>query len=418
MSTFPATASGGFRYLSVIFIVPFLLLLTPLGAQEMPMEDAAGLETGFQSTMSIGLNTGTHALYGADVTLGILKPVNFRISYNSIRASLSDFSVDAGTLGVDGQTLLIDSDINLSTIGFLVDFPFTRSKKLRLMAGAMFELDNSITIAGRFTESIFINDFELTPERLGSIGSTYRTESSIYPYLGLGFGRSLAANKLTFAFEAGVYMRGKPAITVQSDGVLAGNEANGPVLSNNLESLQFHPSIGIRLAYGFALGSPKSKETTQDDLMEPEKEAPDEAPLITEDMREAPMEEEEAEKPSRKNRKEEAEEIVEAPAQQPATPAKPVTPYLSLKGQVVDSGDGNNLPYVILDMYKVLPDGQKQKALSQRYPGGSFDIALERGATYEIRLQHYLYTDTVVTIQADSDPSKAEETRSFTMNQQ
>ena len=130
------------------------------------------------------------------------------------------------------------------------------------------------------------------------------------------------------------------------------------------------------------------------------------------------MEEEEAEKPSRRNRKEEAEEIVEAPAQQPATPAKPVTPYLSLKGQVVDSGDGNNLPYVMLDMYKVLPDGQKQKALSQRYPGGSFDIALERGATYEIRLQHYLYTDTVVTIQADSDPSKAEETRSFTMNQQ
>lgn len=380
------------------------------------MEDAANLEpTGFQPAMSIGLNTGTHALYGADVTFGILKPINFRISYNSIRASLSDFSLDAGILGVGGQTLLIDSDVNLSTIGFLVDFPFTRSKKLRLMAGAMFELDNHITIAGRFTESIFINDFELTPERLGSIGSTYRTESSIYPYLGLGFGRSLAANKLTFAFEAGVYMRGKPAITVQSDGVLAGNEANGPVLSNNLESLQFHPSIGVRLAYGFALGGPKAKGPMQDDLMGPEKEAPYEVPLITEDMREAPKEEEE--KPSQKNRKKE-ENVVEASVQQPATPAKPVTPYLSLKGKVIDSGDGNNLPYVILDLYKVLPDGQKQKALSQRYPGGSFDIFLERGATYEIRLQHYLYADSVVTIQADSDPSKAEETRSFSMNQQ
>ncbi len=417
MSTFPATASGGFRYLSVMIVVPFLLLLSPLGAQEVPMEDATTPnQSGFQPAMSIGLNTGTHALYGADVTLGILKPVNFRISYNSIRASLSDFSVDAGTLGIDGQTLLIDTDVNLSTIGFLVDFPFTRSKKLRLMAGAMFELDNHITIAGRFTESIFINDFELTPERLGSIGSTYRTESSIYPYLGLGFGRSLAANKLTFAFEAGVYMRGKPAITVQSDGVLAGNEANGPVLSNNLESLQFHPSIGFRLAYGFALGSPNSKDAMEEEeLMEPREEATDEAPLITEEMREAPAEE--AEKPSRRNRKQE-EEIAETPAEQPATPAKPVTPYLSLKGQVVDSGNGNNLPYVIIDLYKVLPNGQKQKALSQRYPGGSFNISLERGATYELRLQHYLYMDNVITIQADSDPSKAEEMRSFTMNQQ
>jgi len=418
MSTFPATASGGFRYLSVMIVVPFLLLLTPLRAQVMPMEDATNpQQTGFQPAMSIGLNTGTHALYGADVTLGILKPVNFRISYNSIRASLSDFSLDAGTLGIDGQTLLIDSDINLSTIGFLVDFPFTRSKKLRLMAGAMFELDNNITIAGRFTESIFINDFELTPDRLGSIGSTYRTESSIYPYLGLGFGRSLAANKLTFAFEAGVYMRGKPAITVQSDGVLAGNEANGPILSDNLQSLQFHPSIGIRLAYGFALGNPKSSDPTEEDpMMGPEQEeVADQAPLITDEMREAPKEEE---KPKRRDQREQEEEIAEAPIEQPATTGKPVTPYLSLNGQVIDSGTGNNLPYVILDLYKVLPDGQKQKALSQRYPGGSFTIYLERGATYEIRLQHYLYMDSVVTIQADADPSKAEDSRSFTMNQQ
>jgi len=417
MNTLPAIATGSIRFLTVLIVVPFLLLLTPVAAQEVPMEDATNPQpTGFQPAMSIGLNTGTHALYGADITLGILKPVNFRISYNSIRASLSDFSVDAGTLGIDGQTLLIDSDINLSTIGFLIDFPFTRSKKLRLMAGAMFEMDNHITLAGRFTESIFINDFELSPERLGSIGTTYRTESSIYPYLGLGFGRSLAANKLTFAFEAGVYMRGKPAISVESDGVLSGNEANGPILSDNLESLQFHPSIGVRLAYGFALGSPKTKdEMEEESIMEPEEETSDETPLITEEMQDAPEEEEE--KPSRRERKQ-REEIVEAPAEQPATPNKPVTPYLTLKGQAIDSGNGNNVPYVILDLYKVLPDGQKQKALSQRYPGGSFNISLERGATYEIRLQHYLYMDNVVTIQADSDPSKAEEMRSFTMNQQ
>lgn len=375
----------------LVWMVCFVMT-SGLYAQNTPMDKTSSEQKpSFQPAISIGLNTGTHALWGVDATIGVLEAVNFRLSYNSVQANLSDFTLDAGNLGLNNQSLNLDADLNLSTLGFLVDWPFTRKRNLRLMAGAMVELDNRVAVTGRFQESIFINDYELTPDRLGQIGTTYRTKSSIYPYLGVGFGRSVAANRLTFAFEAGVYMRGEPEFTVESTGVLAGNEANGPVLSNNLSSLQWHPSIGFRLGYSIGIKKEPVDSTRLDPLPVQPKED-----IIAEDE---PMPQEQE------------PQVVQAPV-------KPKTPFLAMQGQVVDTATGENLSFVIVDMYQVMPDGSKQKALSQRYPGGVFRIDLQRGATYELRISNYQYMENVVTIQADTDPQKTEVTRSFTLNRQ
>ncbi|NRB63550.1 MAG: hypothetical protein HRU40_11105 [Saprospiraceae bacterium] len=395
---------------TLVFALCFSLFSVSIIAQEFSMDDqSSDMDSGFHPAISIGLSTGTHAIIGGDVTIGFLEAVNFRISYNRIRASLSDFSIDAAEFGVSDQTLVLDTDFNLSTLGFLVDYPITKSKKVRVMAGAMLELDNFITISGRFSDNIIINDFVLTPERLGTIGGTYRTKSSIYPYLGMGLGHSLAANKLTFSFEAGVYLRGKPQITVESSGVLGGNEGNGAVLSNNLEAWQWHPSIGIRLAYGFHVGKKREKKPK---------------------VEEGPMTEDESiisaiqENPEPKKRRSKKEKTTEPNAtsstQEAETMAKPTAPvsrFLALKGQAIDGSTGNNLPYIVVDLYKVISGGQKQKALSQRYPGGKFAIDLERGVTYEIVLTHYLYMDNVTTITADADPALSTTTKTFTLNQ-
>jgi len=348
-------------------------------------------KSAFQPAISIGLNTGTHALWGVDATLGLLEAVNVRLSYNNIRGNLSDFTIDAGSLGLNGQSLNLDADLNLSTLGFLIDWPFTRKKNLRLMAGAMVELNNRVALTGRFQESIFINDYELTPDRLGQITTTYRTESSIYPYLGLGIGRSVAANRLTFAFEAGVYLRGKPEFTIESTGVLAGNAANGPVLSDNLSSLQWHPSIGFRLGYGIGI----KKQAVDTTRLDPLPVQPQEDIIAEED----PMP------------KEKEPTVV-------SKPVEPKTPFLTMRGQVVDAATGENLPFVIIDMFQVMPDGRKQKVLYNRYPGGTFQIDLQRGADYEIRLSSYQYMESVVTLRADSDPQRAEVSRSFVLNKQ
>lgn len=369
------------------------LFMTPgLYAQNKPMNETPSEQaSSFQPAISLGLNTGTHALWGVDATIGVLEAVNFRLSYNDVRANLSDFTIDAGSLGLNDQSLNLDADLNLSTLGFLVDWPFTRKRNLRLMAGAMVELNNRVAISGRFQESIFINDYELTPDRLGQIGTTYRTKSSIYPYLGLGLGRSVVANRLTFAFEAGVYMRGQPEFSVESTGVFAGNEANGPVLSDNLSSLQWHPSIGFRLGYGIGLKKQAVDSTRLDPLPVQPKED------LVADTEPMPKEQEPKVIPR---------------------PVKPQTPFLALQGQALDAATGENLPFVLIDMYQVMPDGSKKRVLSQRYPGGTFRIDLQRGATYELRVSNYQYMDNVVTIQADADPQKTEVTRSFTLNKQ
>lgn len=372
-------------------IALFLVFILPVYLDAQDMEDSApptASSDAFQPAISVGLNSGTHAIWGVDVTLGLVEAVNFRLAYNRIRANLSDFSVDAESLGINNQSLLLDADMDLSTFSLLVDWPFTRNKRFRLMAGAMFELNNFITLDGRFSESLFINDYELTPDRLGRVTTTYQTESLIYPYLGLGFGRSLMANRITFAFEAGVYLRGQPQISVASTGVLAGNEGVGPVLSDNLSSLQWHPSVGFRLGYSFGL---KKQPVDSTRLAEMPAQPQEDRGLTEETPQEV------------------------APQEVPV-PVSPKTPFLSFKGQVLDAATAEPVPYVELELFKILDNGTRQKALTQRYPGGNFRIDLERGARYELTLSHYEYMDKTVTIEADSDPNSVEVMKSYTLN--
>jgi hypothetical protein len=230
------------------FVFAFYFSTAPTGivhgqASTAPATDPPA--STFQPAMSIGLSSGTHAFFGVDATLRVLKPVNFRISYNRMRMDVEGISFNASSLGFSGQSLILSSDLDLSTLGLIAELPIGAKRSFRLMGGLMINLNNYINVNGEFAEGVAVNDYELTPERIGTINVNYTTGSAVYPYFGLGFGRSLGVRHLSFALEAGAMVRGRPDIQFNSTGLLSDNAQNGPVLSENFKNVRVHPSVGF-----------------------------------------------------------------------------------------------------------------------------------------------------------------------------
>lgn len=340
-----------------------VLSTTCLLAQPEPVPDAPA-EAPFQPAVSVGLSTGSHAFFGADATLRLIKPVDFRIGYNRMRAQVGGLNLDASTLGFSGQNLILDSELNLSTLSLLADFPVNQRETFRLLGGVMINLDNYINVKGRFAEGVALNDYVIPPERVGIIDINYTTGAAVYPFFGLGFGRSVAARRLSFALETGVMLRGRPNIEFESTGLLHDNAHNGPVLSENFKSVRVHPAVSLRLAY--RINAPKRWLAPR-----PGAASPTEAPAATTPAEEVPQ------APTAKE---------EPPAE--ATPAPPAnnSPYVVLRGVAIDANTKTPLERIYIDLYEVKAGGAKSLARTGPYPSAQFTLGLEPGSTYELKI--------------------------------
>lgn len=318
----------------------------------------------FQPALSIGLSSGTHAFVGADVTLGLFERIQFRIAYNRLKANPNSFTINASTFGFQDQELLLDTDVNLSTLGLLADFPLNPSRNIRLMGGIMVNLNNKVTVTGQFQEGITLNDYVLPPERIGQVTGQYTTNSAVYPYLGFGFGRSIAEQRLSFNFEAGAFLRGRPTIDVSSTGLLQDNSHNGPILSENFSSLRLHPSLSLRLAYRINVPAQLMGKSAA------------EMPMPTETEIEQPQE---------------APQAPQAPAAKPSSGPSPM--YIVLQGSTTDALSGNSVSGVYLDLYLVAEDGSKSLERTGRYPKGEFIVGLKPNHNYELLLTAEGYHD-------------------------
>lgn len=325
----------------------------------------------FQPALSIGLSSGTHAFIGADVTLGLFERIQFRIAYNRLKANPNSFTINAATFGFKDQELLLDTDVNLSTLGLLADVPLNPSRNIRLMGGLMVNLNNNITVTGQFQEGITLNDYVLPPERIGQVTGQYTTNSAVYPYLGFGFGRSIAEQRLSFNFEAGAFLRGRPTIDFSSTGLLQDNSHNGPILSENFSSLRLHPSLSLRLAYRINVPaqlmgrSPAEMPMPAEAEIESEIEQPQEAP--------------------------QAPQAPQAPAAKPSSGQSPM--YIVLQGSTTDALSGNSVSGVYLDLYLIAEDGSRSLERTGRYPKGAFIVGLKPGHNYELLLTAEGYHD-------------------------
>ena len=340
-------------------------------------------------SFSIGLSAGTHALGSADLTVQVFDRFNVKMAYAYLQFTFDDFRINAASLGFPNRTLLIDSDLSLSTFGLLGEYMPSASKKIRIVGGIISGFNNAIEVSMRFRDGTRLNDYTITPEQIGTLKATYKTQSSIYPYFGVGLWETVSSRKISLSADIGVFYRGRPVIEVESDGLIANNEHLGPVLEDSFKAWQWHPNISLRLAYNIHLG--KGREVPIGDGFYTDVELPEERKTETNGGKEA-TEEVATTAPSVE------EEPAPAPVEPPVPELEEDDPYISFIGTAVNKSTSETLDYIYIHVYLRPETGPRELVRTGRFLNGQFNISLEKGKSYEFNLEHHLFKKQVIQI--------------------
>lgn len=140
--------------------------------------------------------------------------------------------------------------------GFTVAADYYLFKYLYLTAGVMksnLKIDASIQSA----ETVKIGDIYYTPEEMGEIQFSAVPTGSVLPFVGVGFGRNIAAKKgLSLNLELGAAFAKSYEVSVTGTKYFKGNNENKSIdkLNNALRNVSWSgliPSIKIGLSYRF-----------------------------------------------------------------------------------------------------------------------------------------------------------------------
>lgn len=196
--------------------------------------------------IALGVKGGTTGI-GGEVTVGLIKNLNFRTGYNFF-----NYDGNATESGID-----YDYKLKLRTLPLLLDLhPFN---------GGF-----------RVTSGIFINNNEVTgsAQPSGSTidigGSTYNVSDigtldakidfrTIAPYLGIGWGNAVGKNsRLTISIDAGVMFQGTPNVSLHpskdTSAIPGFNESldkETADLKDDVKDLRYYPVVSLGLAYKF-----------------------------------------------------------------------------------------------------------------------------------------------------------------------
>jgi len=144
-----------------------------------------------------------------------------------------------------------DGSLNYTTIGsisLILDWHFARN--VHLSGGILYNM-SVLEIESVPTEPQTVGEIEVSPETIGSL--YYKlTPNEICPYLGIGFGRSIARSKVvSFNFDLGAVYQGSPKVTLEATGMVAptANEEQRQLLEDNVQDFKFFPFVNFQLSF-------------------------------------------------------------------------------------------------------------------------------------------------------------------------
>lgn len=369
-------------------IILLLLLATPLLGQDGAFEITT-TPTRYRKAIGIGLSAGTNAIAGLDLTFDFIPKFNFRLAYNRLQFDINTFTIETADFGVSDQTILADLTSNLSSIAVLADYGINERENIRIIAGLYVGLDNAIQLSGAAEQSLQFNDYEIPAEDVGTLQIAYASDLPVFPYLGIGIGRSVPFRRLNANLEIGAFYRGSPQINVTGTGLLAANEVNSTPLSENLSSFQFHPSVAVRIAYRIDVGKRKAKKENS---------------LLNEFLTDLPSDNEEAEPQNKPQNEPRTPERNTAPIERPSIPGT-ADEYQTFKGFVVDADSGMPIDFFNMDIRLVKEDGSLELVRTGRYQFGRFAASLVTKQTYEFQILRTGYQSLYLRVPHDSGKS-------------
>lgn len=156
--------------------------------------------------LGLGAKIGTTGL-GADVTFGILPRLNLRGGGN-----FGSFSFK-----MKFEDIKYDLDVDMVTFPLMLDFhPFANN--FRITAGVYFNSSFEADLKATPSKVVQIGHHSYPAEVIGNLKGKAEADSSISPFLGIGYGNAVGRNqKWTLFMEAGVMFHSY-SVDLTSDG--------------------------------------------------------------------------------------------------------------------------------------------------------------------------------------------------------
>lgn len=199
---------------------------------------------------AVSLSAGTTGA-GLHLTTKFTDSVNFRFGLNGYSHDMTETTDDA----------TYDINAKLQTVDALVDY-HPLSGGFRLTGGLMYngnELDARATPTGAGTYTF--NGQTYTAASAGDVTGTLEF-NKIAPYVGIGFGNAVAADKgWGFTADLGVMFMGSPKINLTSNNCTAGAticgelardlEAENAQLRDDAKDFRYYPVARVGVTYKF-----------------------------------------------------------------------------------------------------------------------------------------------------------------------
>jgi hypothetical protein len=225
----------------------FLLLAIPVfngysqkETSGSPFKDSP--EFDWNTRWGIGLKTGLNGI-GLDVVKGISNRLNARIGYSWLTIPYSTIQ------NLEGYNLQADAKVTLGGANLLIDYyPI----KVVHLTGGLILNRTLVGVNVKSLSSFLYGDITIPAEDVGTIEASLGPGNSLSPYVAIGFGNTLSANRrLSFNFELGTFYQGSPEIQLNGDGVIGpmASENNANIINKAIAQFAWFPMINFLLTY-------------------------------------------------------------------------------------------------------------------------------------------------------------------------
>ena len=193
---------------------------------------------------------------GLDLSVGLTKTVNLRLSGAAIDIDGEDETVTVGDDGSEGD-IEAELDFDYGASAVLVDWHAFNSN-FRFTVGMM-KNNGSADITGVLVDDIFVGGKELLISDLGPIGGDVSLGDSYQPYVGIGWGRGAGGDGgFSFSADLGVAVL-DPDVDLEAtttggytqsdlDAILVDLEKDA---EDDLDDYELWPVFAVGLNYAF-----------------------------------------------------------------------------------------------------------------------------------------------------------------------
>jgi hypothetical protein len=190
----------------------------------------------FGTGWALGVKAGT-AGYGGEVSKKLSRSFDLRLGYAMLT------NTQALELEVDKRKLVVDADIALGIPSAKFDWhPGAASFRFTFGAGLP---NNKIGVTGKLKDNFTYGDIVVTPEELGTFAMDIQW-NEVAPYIGIGFGRNVPKNRVSFTIDMGSYYIGSPKVELKPTQMLSPTADQSSVVQGNMIDYKWHPVLNFQ----------------------------------------------------------------------------------------------------------------------------------------------------------------------------